>query len=94
MVAAQANMSLRTVCRRPPLSHTSGAANLGVQALVWTSSEGEVALPSWKLGKCCDAPKSVSRGQPLRMSPPSGTFHSTLLGLRSPWMKPTSFKAA
>eukprot|EP00971_Amphidinium_carterae_P319406 6348076-Amphidinium_carterae.1 len=84
MVAAQANMSLRTVCSLPYFSRTSGAANLGVQALVWTSAEGDTSLPSCRLGKCCDAPKSVRSGQPLVMSPPHGTFHSTLLGLRSP----------
>eukprot|EP00971_Amphidinium_carterae_P301635 5992827-Amphidinium_carterae.1 len=58
MVAAQANMSLRTVCSLPPFLCTSGAAKAGVQALVWTSSEGVIALPSCKLWKCCDAPKS------------------------------------
>eukprot|EP00971_Amphidinium_carterae_P210434 4175245-Amphidinium_carterae.1 len=77
-------MSLRTVCCFPPLSCTSGAANLGVQALVWTPSEGDISLPSSKLWKCCDAPKSVRRGQPVRMSPSTGTFHSTFPGLRSP----------
>eukprot|EP00971_Amphidinium_carterae_P143514 2843543-Amphidinium_carterae.1 len=77
MVAAQENMSLRTVCRAPPFSCTSGAANLGVQALVRTSAEGDISLPSRRLGKCCDAPKSVSMGHPLGMSPPAGAFHNT-----------------
>eukprot|EP00971_Amphidinium_carterae_P249566 4953534-Amphidinium_carterae.1 len=77
-------MSLRTVCTLPPFSRTSGAANLGVQALVRTSAEGDISLPNCRLGKCCDAPKSVRRGQPLKMSPPTGTFHSTFPGLRSP----------
>eukprot|EP00971_Amphidinium_carterae_P260000 5158680-Amphidinium_carterae.1 len=72
-------MSLRTVCSLPCFSCTSGAPNLGVQALVWTSSEGDNSLPRCRLGKCCAAPKSVRSGQPLGMSPPHGTFHSTLL---------------
>eukprot|EP00971_Amphidinium_carterae_P234929 4661867-Amphidinium_carterae.1 len=71
-------MSLRTVCSLPPFLCTSGAAKSGVQALVWTSADGEIALPNCKLGKCCEAPKSVRRGQPLRMSPFRGPFHSTL----------------
>eukprot|EP00971_Amphidinium_carterae_P065668 1301595-Amphidinium_carterae.1 len=79
MVAAQAKMSLSTVCSLPPFSRTSGAANLGVHALVRTSCEGDISLPSWKLSKRCDAPKSVSMGQPLKMSPPVRAFHNTLL---------------
>eukprot|EP00971_Amphidinium_carterae_P249796 4957919-Amphidinium_carterae.1 len=88
-----ANLSLCTVCSLPPLSCTSGAANFGFHWLTQTCAEGDSSLPSFRLGKCCDAPRSVRSGQPLDMSPPNGTFQSTFPGLRSLCMKPALFKA-